>query len=70
LADKKAAKRRRRENKQAREKAKEERAGPSPAQQAEAVRKVEAEDPRQTERRTGLDGSVGGDTARNRRPSQ
>jgi hypothetical protein len=70
LADKKAAKRRRRENKEAREKAKAERTGPSPAQQAEAIRNVEAEDPRQARRRTGLDGSVGGDTASNTRPSQ
>jgi hypothetical protein len=70
LAEKKAAKRRRRENKEAREKAKAERTGPSPAQQAEAVRNVEAEDPRHAERRTGLDGSVGGDTAGNSRPSQ
>jgi hypothetical protein len=54
LADKEAAKRRRRENKGAREKAKAERAGPSPAQQAEAVRNVEADDPRHAERRTGL----------------
>ena len=70
LADKKAAKRRRRENKEAREKAKAERTGPSPAQEAEAVRNVEAEDPREAERRTGLDGSLGGDTASNIRPSQ
>src|SRR5215204_2918552 len=55
---------------EAREKAKAGRTGPSPAQQAEAVRNVEAEDPRQAERRTGLDGSVGGDTAGNSRPSQ
>jgi hypothetical protein len=65
MADKKAAKRRRRENKEAREKAKAERTGPSPAQQAEAIRNDAAEDPRQARRRTGLDGSVGGDTARN-----
>jgi len=65
MADKKAAKRRRRENKEAREKAKTERTGPSPAQQAEAVRNVEAEDPGKAARRTGLDGSVGGDTAGN-----
>ena len=70
MGDKKAAKRRRRENKGVREKAKAERTGPSPAQQAEAVRNVEAQDPRQAERRTGLDGSVGGDTASNSRPSQ
>ena len=69
LADKKAAKQRRRENKEAREKAKAERTGPSPAQEAEAVRLDEAEDPRRAERRIGLDGSVGGDTADNR-PSQ
>jgi hypothetical protein len=49
MADKKTAKRRRRENKEAREKAKTERTGPSPAQQAEAVRNVEAEDPRKAE---------------------
>ena len=70
MADKKATKRRRRENRETREKAKAERTGPSPAQQAEAVRHVEAEDPRQAERRTGLDGSVGGDTASNSQPSQ
>ena len=70
MADKKAAKQRRRENKEAREKAKAERTGPSPAQQAEAVRNVEAEDPREAERRTGLDGSVGGDTVGDSRPSQ
>jgi hypothetical protein len=70
LGDKKAAKRRRRENKEARELAKAERTGPSPAQQAEAVRNVEADDPRQAERRTGLDGSVGGDTAGDSRPSR
>ena len=70
LADKKAAKQRRRENKEAREKAKAERTGPSPAQQAEAVRNIEAEDPLEAERRIGLDGSVGGDTAGDSRPSQ
>ena len=64
MADKKAAKLRRRENKEEREKDKAERKGESPAQQAEAVRKREAEDPQHAERRTGLDGSVGGDTAR------
>ena len=70
MGDKKAAKQRRRENKEAREKAKAERTGPSPAQQAEAVRIVEAEDPLEAERRIGLDGSVGGDTAGDSRPSQ
>jgi hypothetical protein len=66
LADKSAAKIRRREKKEARAKEKAERTGPSPAQQAEAVRQSEAEDPRHAERRTGLDGSVGGDTASDR----
>ena len=70
MADKKAAKQRRRENKEAREKAKAERTGPSPAQEAEAVRNIEAEDPLEAERRIGLDGSVGGDTAGDSRPSQ
>ena len=66
MADKTAAKLRRREQKEARAKEKAERKGPSPAQQAEALRKSEAEDPRAAERRTGLDGSVGGDTATDR----
>lgn len=66
MADKKTAKRRRRDNKEAREKEKAERKGPSPAQQAEAVRMREAEDPEHASRRTGLDGSVGGDTAADR----
>ena len=69
MADKKAAKRRRRENKEARSRERPS-AQPSQAQQAEAVRNIEAEDPRQAERRTGLDGSVGGDSASNSRPSQ
>jgi hypothetical protein len=69
LADKKAAKLRRRENKEAREKEKADRTGGSPAQRAEAVRKHEAEDRRHAERRAGLDGSVGGDSARNSRSS-
>ena len=67
LAEKNAAKLRRREQKEARAKEKTERTGPSPAQEAEAVRKSEVEEPRQAERRTGLDGSVGGDTAGDRR---
>jgi len=66
LADKNTAKLRRREQKEARAKEKAERKGLSPAQEAEAVRKSEAEDPRVAERRTGLDGSVGGDTASDR----
>jgi hypothetical protein len=66
LGEKNAAKLRRREQKEARAKEKTERTGPSPAQEAEAVRKSEVEEPRQAERRTGLDGSVGGDTAGDR----
>ena len=65
MADKKAAKLARREKKEAREREKAERKGLSPAQEAEAVRR-EADDPEDAERRTGLDGSVGGDTATNR----
>jgi hypothetical protein len=66
LADKKAAKLARRENKEARAREKAERDGASPAQEAEAVRRREAENVEDTERRTGLDGSVGGDTATDR----
>lgn len=66
MADKKAAKLHRRDNKEAREKAKAERKGPSPAQQAEAVRRREREDPEEARGRLGLDGSVGGDTASDR----
>ena len=66
MADKKAAKLRRRAKKEARADEKAKREGPSAAQEAEAVRKAEAEDPRHAERRTGLDGSVGGDTATDR----
>jgi len=67
LADKKAAKRRRRENKEVRDKAKAERTGPSLAQQAEAVRNVEAEDPREAEPRTG--GRLGGRRHRQQQPT-
>lgn len=66
LADKKAAKLARRENKEAREREKAERKGPSPAQEAEAIREREAEDAEEAMRRIGLDGSVGGDTALDR----
>jgi hypothetical protein len=66
VADKKAAKLHRRGIKEAREKEKAERKGPSPAQQAEAVREREREDPEQAMGRLGLDGSVGGDTAGDR----
>jgi hypothetical protein len=55
MADKKAAKLRRRENKHARAQEKAERSGPSPAQEAEAVRKAEADRERQAERRAGRD---------------
>ena len=67
MADKKAAKLRRREKKQARVQEKTDRSGQSPAQEAEAVRRREAEDPEHAERRAGLDGSVGGDSATGRR---
>jgi hypothetical protein len=68
LADKKAAKLRRRGNKEARARDKIDRTGASPAQQAEAVRERTADEAlRDAERRAGLDGSVGGDTARDPR---
>ncbi|MDP9377282.1 MAG: hypothetical protein M3P40_06900 [Actinomycetota bacterium] len=63
MADKQAAKLRRRENKELREREKAERTGESPAQQAEEVRRRNAPDPAEEARRAGLDGSVGGDTA-------
>ena len=70
MADKKAAKLRRRDNKDARERDKVQRTGESPAQQAEAVRERAADAAlRDAERRVGLDGSVGGDTADGRRTS-
>jgi hypothetical protein len=63
MADKKAAKLRRRDNKESRAREKDERTGKSAAQKAEAVRAREAEAAlRDAERRVGLDGSVGGDT--------
>ena len=63
MGDKQAAKQRRRENRDERDRAKTERSGESPAQKAEAVRRANEPDPREQERREGLDGSVGGDTA-------
>ena len=63
MGDKQAAKQRRRENRDERDRAKSERTGESPAQKAEAVRRANDPDPRDKERRDGLDGSVGGDTA-------
>ncbi len=70
MAEKKSAKRRRRDNKEARERDKAQRTGESPAQQAEAVRAREADAAqRDADRRMGLDGSLGGDTAQGRRTS-
>ena len=66
MADKKAAKLARRENKEARAREKADRKGASPAQEAEAVRRREEGDPEEAGRRTGLDGSIGGDTASDR----
>ncbi len=63
LGDKQAAKQRRRENRDERERAKFDRTGASPAQEAEAVRRDNEPDPNDKARREGLDGSVGGDTA-------
>jgi hypothetical protein len=70
LAEKKSAKRRRRDNKEARERDKAQRTGESPAQQAEAVRAREADAAqRDADRRMGLDGPLGGNTAQGRRTS-
>jgi hypothetical protein len=66
MADKQAAKLRRRENKEERERAKAERTGESPAQKAEKVRRSEVPDPGEEARRAGMDGYVGGDTAQGR----
>jgi hypothetical protein len=66
MADKQAAKLRRRENKEARERAKAERTGESPAQKAEKVRRDTTPDPGEEARRSGMDGFVGGDTAQGR----
>lgn len=63
MGDKQAAKLRRRENKEVREREKAERTGESPAQAAEEIRKRDAPDPKEAERRSGMDGYVGGDTA-------
>ena len=69
LGEKKEAKRRRRENREEREREKASRTGDSPAQDAEAMRRRSAPDPKDAARRAGTDGSVGGDTAQ-RRPSE
>jgi hypothetical protein len=66
LGEKQAAKRRRRENRDEREREKAARKGQSPAQKAEAVRRRNAPDPDDVARRAGTDGSVGGDTASGR----
>ena len=69
LGDKQAAKQRRRENRDEREREKASRTGESPAQDAEAVRRRDAPDPDDVARRAGTDGSVGGDTASGRSSS-
>jgi hypothetical protein len=66
LGEKQAAKKRRRENRDEREREKAARTGTSPAQDAEAVRRRDAPDPEEAARRAGTDGSVGGDTAADR----
>lgn len=63
LADKHAKKLRRRENKESRVREKAERAGNSPAQDSEEIRRRNAPDPTDKARREGIDGYVGGDTA-------
>ena len=63
MGEKQAAKQRRRENRDERERQKAERKGDSPAQTAEAVRRRNAPDPQDLAKRVGTDGSVGGDTA-------
>jgi hypothetical protein len=66
LGEKQAAKRRRREKRDERDREKASRTGESPAQDAEAVRRRNAPDPDDVARRAGTDGSVGGDTASDR----
>ena len=66
MADKQAAKIRRREVKEEREKAKAARTGESPAQAAEAIRRQVVPDEVEEARRAGMDGYLGGDTARGR----
>lgn len=63
MGDKQAAKLRRRENKELRDREKAERTGESPAQEAEKVRMDEKPDPASAERRAGTGEFVGGDTA-------
>jgi hypothetical protein len=66
LGEKQAAKKRRRENREEREREKAARTGTSPAQDAEEIRRRNAPDPEDAARRAGTDGSVGGDTATGR----
>jgi hypothetical protein len=66
LGEKQAAKRRRRENRDERERDKASRKGKSPAQKAETIRRRNAPDPDDVARRAGTDGSIGGDTASHR----
>ena len=66
MGEKQAAKKRRRENREEREREKATRTGTSPAQDAEKIRKRNAPDPKDAARRAGTDGSVGGDTATGR----
>ncbi len=66
MGEKQAAKQRRRENREEREREKAARTGDSPAQDAEAARRRDAPDPDEAARRAGTDGSVGGDTASDR----
>lgn len=63
MADKQNAKLARREKKEERERAKAERTGESPAQAAEKIRQRNAPDPKEADRRAGMDDFVGGDTA-------
>ncbi len=67
MGDKQAAKLRRRENKEEREREKAARTGDSPAQEAEEIRRGKERNPEDEARRDGLDGFVGGDTAQSRR---
>lgn len=64
MGDKQAAKQRRRENREVRDREKAERTGASPAQEAEKVRRSNDPDPKDEARRDGMDNFVGGDTAR------
>ena len=58
MADKRATKLRRRENKELREREKAERVGDSPAQKSEEIRRRNTPDPTGKARRDGIDGSA------------